>query len=63
MFIVRSLATLVTNSLTRSCLVDLTDVTLSLEDANSKLLDIVNVADVYAEERLVEILKLMFEVR
>ena len=57
------MATLVTNSLTRSCLVDLTDVTLSLEDANSKLLDIVNVTDVYAEERLVEILKLMFEVR
>ena len=38
--------------------------TLAFEDANSKLLDVVNVADVEAEERvddsLVEILKLRF---
>ena len=38
--------------------------TLAFEDANSKLLDVVNVADVDAEERvddsLVEILKLRF---
>ena len=38
--------------------------TLAFEDANSKLLDVVSVADVDAEERvdnsLVEILKLMF---
>ena len=40
------------NSLTRSCLVDLTDVTLAIEYANSKLLDIVSVGDVYAEERV-----------
>ena len=45
------------------CLVDLTDVTLALEDANSKLFDVVSVADdVDTEERvddnLVEILKL-----
>ena len=56
--------TYVTNSITRSCLVDLTDVTLALKDANWKLLEIVSVADVYAEERdddsLVEILKLRF---
>ena len=36
--------------------------TLAFEDANSKLLDVVSVADVFAEERvddsLVEILKL-----
>ena len=45
-------------------LVDLTDVTLAFEDANSKLLDVVSVADVDAEERvddgLVAILKLRF---
>ena len=42
----------------------MTDVTLAFEDANSKLLDVVSVADVDAGERvddsLVEILKLMF---
>ena len=42
----------------------MTDVTLAFEDANSKLRDVVSVADVDAEERvddsLVEILKLMF---
>ena len=42
----------------------MTDVTLAFEDANSKLLYVVSVADVDAEERvddsLVEILKLMF---
>ena len=60
---VRSLATLVTNSLTH-CLIDLIDVTLTFEDANSKLLDVVSVADINALEcedyRLVEIMKLMF---
>ena len=34
-----------TQSLTDSCLVDLTDVTLAFEDANSKLLDVFRVAD------------------
>ena len=34
-----------TNSLTPSCLVNLIDVTLVCEDANSKLVDIVTVAD------------------
>ena len=56
--------TLVTNSLTDSCLADLADVTLAFEDAYLKLLDIVSVADVDAEERvddsLVEILELRF---
>ena len=40
-----SLATLVTHSLPLSCLVDLLDVTLACEDANSKLVDVVTVAD------------------
>ena len=61
---VRSLATLVSDSLTDCCLVDLTDVTLAFEDGNSKLLDIVSVAGVDAEEgdddSLVKILKLKF---
>ena len=35
-----------TNSLTDSCLVNLIDVTLRCEDANSKLVDVVTVADV-----------------
>ena len=59
---VRSLATLVTNSLTH-CLIDLTDVTLTFEDANSKFLELVSVADFDAKEcvddSLVMILKLM----
>ena len=46
------MATLVSDSLTHCCLVDLTDVTLASEDANSKLLDVVSVADVDAEERV-----------
>ena len=47
------------------CIVDLTNMTLAFEDANSKLLDVVSVADVDAEEkvddRLLDILKLRFE--
>ena len=54
----------VTHSLTDSRLVDLTDVTLAFEDANSKLIDVVSVADVDAKERvkyrLVEIFKVNF---
>ena len=42
----------VTNSLTHSCLVDLTDVTLACEDANSKLVEIVTVAHVDAEDHV-----------
>ena len=40
----------VTHSLTDPRLVDLTDVTLAFEDANSKLLDVVSVAEVDALE-------------
>ena len=44
---------LVTNSLTHSCLVNLIDVTLACEDANSKLeleVEVVSVADADAEK-------------
>ena len=47
---VRSLATLVSNSLTHSCLVDLIEVTLSCEYANSKLVEVVTVVDVDARK-------------
>ena len=40
------MATLVSNSLTHSCLVDLIEVTLSCEYANSKLVEVVTVANV-----------------
>ena len=49
---VRSLFALVTkttNKLTNCCLVDLIDVTLACEDANSKLVEVVTVADVDTE--------------
>ena len=53
---VRSLATLVTNSLfirlTVCCLVDLIDVTLACADAYSKLVEVVSVADVDDEDRV-----------
>ena len=42
----------VTNSLTNSCLVNLIDVTLACEDANSKLVDVVTFADVDAEDNV-----------
>ena len=52
-----------TDSLTHSCLVNLIDVTLACEDANSKLVEIVTVA-VDAEDHvgngLLQILKLRF---
>ena len=48
------MATLVTYyltySVTNSCLVDLIDVTLECEDANSKLVDVVTVVDVDDED-------------
>ena len=48
--------TLVTNSLTHSlthsCLVNLINVTLRCEDANSKLVEVVTVADVDAEDHV-----------
>ena len=49
---VRSLATLVTHSLTHSCLVDLIDVTLAFEDANSKLVEVSTFAGLDAEKRV-----------
>ena len=38
------------HSLPNSCLVNLIDVTLTCEDANSKLVEVVTVADVDAED-------------
>ena len=57
---VRSLGMLVTHWLTdslthwlpNSCLVNLIDVTLACEDANSKLVEVVTVADVDAEDNV-----------
>ena len=41
-----------THSLTHSCLVNLIDVTLVCEDAYSKLVEVVTVADVSEEDRV-----------
>ena len=53
-----------TDWLTHSCLVNLIDVTLACEDANSKLVEVVTVADVSDEDRvgnsLLQIWKLRF---
>ena len=43
---------LVTHSLTHSCLVNLIDVTLACENAYSKLVEVVSVADVEDENRV-----------
>ena len=43
--VTHSLTHSLTDSLTPSCLVNLIDVTLTCEDANSKLVEVVNVAD------------------
>ena len=67
---VRSLFTLVTNSLTdwltdwltHSCLVNLIDVTLACEDANLKLVEVVTVADVDAEDHVGNSLLQIWEV-
>ena len=45
-----SLTNSLTKSLTDSCLVNLIEVTLACEDANSKLVEVVTVADVDAED-------------
>ena len=47
-----SLTDSLTNSLTHSCLVNLTDVTLACEDANSELVEVVTVADFDAEDHV-----------
>ena len=64
---VRSLFSLVTNWLTDFCLVNLIDVTLMCEGANSKLVEVVTVADADAEllfrlwaQGLVKIFRLKF---
>ena len=41
-----------TNSLPTSCLVDLIDVALACKDANSKLVEVVTVADVDSEDHV-----------
>ena len=41
-----------TDSLTNCCLVNLIDVTLACEDANSKLVEVVTVAHVDAEDHV-----------
>ena len=46
------MATLVTHSLNPCRLVDLIDVILACEDANSKLVEVVTVADVDAEDHV-----------
>ena len=55
---------LLSDRLPDCCLVNLIDVTLACEDANSKLVEVVTVADVDAGKRvdvsLVQILKLKF---
>ena len=55
---------LVSNSLTHSRLISLIDVTLACEDANSKLVEVVSVADVFDEDRvgnsLLQLWKLRF---
>ena len=65
---IRSLALLVTNSLTDSALthsrlVSLFDVTLACEDAYSKLVQVVTVADVSDEDRVGNSLLLIWELR
>ena len=52
-----------TNSLTDSCLVNLIDVTLACEDANSKLVEVVTVADVSDEDRVGNILLQIWKLR
>ena len=60
-----SLPNWLTDWLTNSCLVHLIDVTLACRDTNSKLVDIVTVADVSDEDRngnsLLQIWELMID--
>ena len=53
--------TLVTDSLTHSCLVNLIDVTLACEDANSKLVKVVTIAGVDAKHHVGNSLLLIWE--
>ena len=52
-----------TDSLTDSCLVNLIDVTLACEDAYSKLVEVVTVANVYDEKRVVNSLVQIWRVK
>ena len=58
-----SLTNSLTYSLTDSCLVNLIDVTLACEDANSKLFEVVTVADVDAKDRVGNSLLQIWKVR
>ena len=51
------------NKLTHCPLVNLIDVTLACEDANSKLVEVVSVADVDAEDRVGSSLLQIWELR
>ena len=51
---------LVSNSLTNSCLLNLIDVTLACEDANSKLVEVVSVAEDHVGNSLLQIWELRF---
>ena len=51
---------LVSNSLTDCCLVNLIDVTLACEDANSKLVEVVSVAEDHVGNNLLQIWELTF---
>ena len=44
-----------THSLTHSCLVNLIDMTLASEDANSRLVEVVTVANVDDEDRVADL--------
>ena len=63
MLVTNSLTHSLTDSLTHSCLVKLIDVTLASEDANSKLVEVVTVADVDNEDHVGTTLLQIWEVR
>ena len=52
-----------TPSLTHSCLVNLIDVTLACEDAYSKLVEVVSVADASDEDRVSNMLSQIWKLR
>ena len=52
-----------THSLTHSCLVNFIDVTLACEDGNSKLVEVVTVANVDDEDRVGNSLLQIWELR
>ena len=52
MLVTNSLTNSLTDSFTDSCLVNLIDVTLACEDAYSKVVEVVTIADVSDEDRV-----------